>query len=479
MSSEQVAHASETKAIKENTTPTVPKGVQTPGWSSAPQPPAVNFLVGGRQLAVATSTSLLKFSYKEVLFTTSYDPFDQSSPRSLQHPLSFVPLQNGGSCFGCSASNLSALQLSKMVSFWPWKGDSSSPASFEKTLSTLSTKITDAQARLDRLRAKSRRLKVLWTLYLGFAYLVYAIVLLLVVGYKDLGIYEWTGMAGGPLLIHTTRAIISAYFTYHIDTTSTHLQTYQDERAKTIQKLKDATKYDSTMELIEKYGGENKKKSQKGGDDLNKTAPNNASISKKSGVSNVRGRTNLPPPPTANIMRPDSPAIIADAKSNDNHQQDQQTGAEFAPNAFTNPPPAPRNHHQQYMTPEAHWYDRIFDVLLGEDETAAKNRYALICHACRLVNGQAPPGTKTLAEVGMWKCCGCGATNGEKDEGKRIVEEVLASTTTDGTESATEGDAPESQNVGGETVGESSTSSATDGPAEAVKTRRRRGKQGA
>ncbi|KAG5973215.1 hypothetical protein E4U56_005207 [Claviceps arundinis] len=368
-----------------------------------------------------------------------------------------------------------------MVSFWPWKGDSSSPASFEKTLSTLSTKITDAQARLDRLRAKSRRVKVLWTLYLGFAYLVYAIVLLLVVGYNNLGIYEWAGMAGGPLLIYTTRAIISAYFTYHIDTTSTHLQTYQDERSKTIQKLKDATKYDSTMELIEKYGGENKKKSQKAGDDLNKTSPNNASIPKKSGASNASGRTNLPPPPTANIMRPDSPAMIADAKSHAKHQQDQQTGAEFAPNAFTNPPPAPRIHHQQYMTPETHWYDRIFDVLLGEDETAAKNRYALICHACRLVNGQAPPGTKVLAEVGMWKCCGCGATNGEKDEGKRIVEEVLASTatTTDGTESAIEGDAPEIQNVGGETVGESSTSSATDGPAEAVKTRRRRGKQGA
>ncbi|KAG6024798.1 hypothetical protein E4U40_003046 [Claviceps sp. LM458 group G5] len=368
-----------------------------------------------------------------------------------------------------------------MVLFWPWKGDSSSPASFEKTLSTLSTKITEAQARLDRLRAKSRRVKVLWTLYLGFAYLVYAIVLLLVVGYKNLGIYEWSGMAGGPLLIYTTRAVISAYFTYHIDTTSTHLQTYQDERSKTIQKLKDATKYDSTMELIEKYGGENKKKSQKGGDDANKTVPNNANVPKKN-VSNAPGRTNLPPPPTANIMRLDSPAIIADAKSNDKHQQDQQTGAEFAPNAFTNPPPAPRIRHQQYMTPETHWYDRIFDVLLGEDETAAKNRYALICHACRLVNGQAPPGTKTLAEVGMWKCCSCGATNGEKDEGKRIVEEVLASsttTTTDGTESAKEDDATETQNVGGETIGESSTSSATDGPAEAVKARRRRGKQGA
>lgn len=80
------------------------------------------------------------------------------------------------------------------------QGKDSSPASFEKTLSALSTKITTSQARLDRLHTNSRRVKVLWTLYLGFAYLVYAIVLLLVVGYRNLGPYEWTGMAGGPIL---------------------------------------------------------------------------------------------------------------------------------------------------------------------------------------------------------------------------------------------------------------------------------------
>ena len=79
------------------------------------------------------------------------------------------------------------------------QGDSST-ASFEKTLSTLSTKITETQASLDKVRASSRRAKVLWTLYLSFAYLVYAIVLLLVVGYKNLGAYEWTGLAGGPVL---------------------------------------------------------------------------------------------------------------------------------------------------------------------------------------------------------------------------------------------------------------------------------------
>lgn len=78
--------------------------------------------------------------------------------------------------------------------------DDSSPASFERTLSTLSAKIANTQASLERTRASSRRLRVLGTLYLSFAYLVYAIVALLVVGWKNMGVYEWTGMAGGPVL---------------------------------------------------------------------------------------------------------------------------------------------------------------------------------------------------------------------------------------------------------------------------------------
>lgn len=87
-----------------------------------------------------------------------------------------------------------------------FQGDDSSPASFEKTLSTLSVKITNSQARLDRLRATARRVKVLSTLYLSFAYLVYAIVLLLVVGWKNMGAYEWSGMAAGPVVYVSTNA---------------------------------------------------------------------------------------------------------------------------------------------------------------------------------------------------------------------------------------------------------------------------------
>jgi hypothetical protein len=71
-----------------------------------------------------------------------------------------------------------------------------------------------------------------------------------------------------------------------------------------------------------------------------------------------------------------------------------------------------------------HWYDRVLDLLLGEDETSPKNRIILICQNCRLVNGQAPPGTKSLAELGKWKCFGCGKLNGEEDEAVKAVQEM-------------------------------------------------------
>ena len=79
----------------------------------------------------------------------------------------------------------------------------------------------------------------------------------------------------------------------------------------------------------------------------------------------------------------------------------------------------------QYAAPEGpKWYDRILDVVLGEDETSAKNRIALICQNCRLVNGQAPPGARTLEEVGRWRCSSCQAWNGVESVEKRILKDA-------------------------------------------------------
>ncbi|KAI5463937.1 hypothetical protein BGZ63DRAFT_139644 [Mariannaea sp. PMI_226] len=370
-----------------------------------------------------------------------------------------------------------------MVTFWPWRGDSSSTASFEKTLSTLSTKIADTQGGLDRARANSRRTRVLWTLYLSFAYLVYTVVLLLVVGYKNLGAYEWIGLTGGPLLIYTTRTTLAAIYNFRIESLSARLKEYHEERAKTIQKLKDATKYDSTLELIEKYGGQEVKSKGKKKNSVDTDTPSGNSQDKGSdggAKQGTPGRTGMPPPPTANIQRRDiAPDSIV-------------PGAEFAPNAeFTSsnlpnsqlehPVTLPPTGYAQYniADSEPHWYDRIFDVLLGEDETAPKNRIVLICQNCRLVNGQAPPGTKSLSELGTWKCMSCGVLNGELDEGKRIIKEVLDQAAEDATtkqedEGSTEDDVVD---VAKEVLTEDLLKDADEGPAAGVRRRRGKGKK--
>ncbi|KAH8770784.1 hypothetical protein F5883DRAFT_551148 [Diaporthe sp. PMI_573] len=327
-----------------------------------------------------------------------------------------------------------------MVSLWPWKKDDSSTASFEKILSVLSTNIATTQARLERARASSRRVRLLCTLYLSIAYLIYAIVVLVVIGGKNIGAYEWSGLAGGPVLIYLVRTATSAVYDVRIDSLSSKLKGLQGDRAKTIQKLKDATKYDSTLELLEKYGGNDgsskpKRKGAEEGDPDNKKSP--ARSRRQNPVPSQR--THMPPPATANIRRdlipplnPGTPQPSGTGPQDLLQQQHQRTepSAEFAPNAYEGP--RPRSSHvpgAQYETNPAglqhHWYDRIMDTLLGEDETAAKNRIVLICSQCRLVNGQAPPGTTSLTEVGMWKCMGCGAQNGEETEGKRILKEVL------------------------------------------------------
>ena len=81
-----------------------------------------------------------------------------------------------------------------------YKGDDASPASFERALSLLSNKISKHSAHLDALRQRSRRLKGLWTLYAGFAYILYTVVLGLVLGWRNWGAKEYTAVAGGPVL---------------------------------------------------------------------------------------------------------------------------------------------------------------------------------------------------------------------------------------------------------------------------------------
>lgn len=207
------------------------------------------------------------------------------------------------------------------------------------------------------------------------------------------------------------------------------MEELQQQRDDTIEKLKDATKYNTTQELLKKYGGS--------------PTPNNISEAGIDAKPNpMDGNNRVPgggnpssiPPPTANIPRNSGqgsfspqpqlppPAEYASfgAIQLETAQRTPSTAlkisAEFAPNAF---PAAEPQYSQSDM--DAHWYDRLMDVLLGEDEYLPRNRLALICKKCRLINGQAPPGAKHPNDVGKWRCFGCGTMNGDETEATNIV----------------------------------------------------------
>jgi len=249
------------------------------------------------------------------------------------------------------------------------------------------------------------------------------------VGWKNWSYLEYTAVAGSPLFIHIIRQGINSYYKFRIDTATQRLEDQQAERAKTIDKLKAATKYNSTQELLEKYGGAPTAPKLK----KPKISPKTPKVTQPQ-----IQRTGTGPPPTANIQRPGQNQIpIANQPSTPQPVPNRspppntipspvsppgQAGPpEFAPNAFASP--AQYAQSGELIT-EGHWYDRVLDLLMGEDETSPKNRMALICQSCRLVNGQAPPGTKSPADLGKWRCFGCGAWNGEEDEAVKVVKEM-------------------------------------------------------
>ena len=250
------------------------------------------------------------------------------------------------------------------------------------------------------------------------------------------------------------RKLIRAFFDYRIDALESRLSHYQEERDKTIQRLKDATKYDSTLQLLQKYGApRERRQAAEAAEEHDRRDGSRERPPPRMQAAVMPLRTGLAPPPTANIPRPTTPqsrpvsagdsAATADGGAGAGafyrHAQvpqlyvDESLGSSggaapdlsitmnplLAPAAA--PPPGPR----QFEPAAPHWYDRILDLLMGEDETSAKNRIVLICWKCRLVNGQAPPGTKRLGDIGHWRCKECRAMNGEADEGKKLVSEML------------------------------------------------------
>lgn len=317
-----------------------------------------------------------------------------------------------------------------------------------------------------------------WTIYGGFTYILTALIFILVTGWQNWGTLEYSTVAGGPVLLWGVRRLLTLWYDYHIKNTLEYLDSLNKERDATIEKLKTATKYNSTQQLIDKYSKQTQDKKKR-----------RQSQDRQGPTVQGQQRVFTQPPPTANIPRgpasppqqqlpPGRPTSAGSLNGPPPYQPPSPAGpppgAEFAPNAFADPAPtAPASYG------ESTWYNRILDALLGEDETLAKNRFALICAQCKLVNGQAPPGAKTLEDVGKWRCSACGTMNGVEKVTAKLVKEVTESQAT--VEPApdiadAEDDAEESE-AGDDDAGE--LEDTTDSPAASTRSKKNRaGKKG-
>ncbi|KAF2086690.1 hypothetical protein K490DRAFT_43494 [Saccharata proteae CBS 121410] len=329
-----------------------------------------------------------------------------------------------------------------MVSLWPWKDDTSA-AGFEKTLSTLATKIAKTGSTNESLRQRSRKVRVVWTLWAGFAYILVFVVLTFITGWQNWGPVEGTALASGLPIIWLVRMALNSYYDYRIANTQAHLDHLYKERDATIEKLKAATKYNSTQQLLEKYGSPQpspvKTPASQGKRRTSGNNPQNQQKPPQQQMLPPQARTNMAPPPTANIQRrlppspdpttpspqtPQPPPSLHTPNRLPHGPTADEPSESFAPNAF-GPAATAAPAQQQYAPGPApsHWWDRLVDAMIGEDETLARNRFALICAHCRLVNGQAPPGIKTIEEVGQWRCQGCREWNGVESEARKLVKE--------------------------------------------------------
>ena len=228
---------------------------------------------------------------------------------------------------------------------------------------------------------------------------------------------------------------VDAYYNYRIAGTQSYLNDLYKQREAAIEKLKAATKYNSTQQLLDKYGGSSPKPSPSQAEKRQSMGGQNKPAAPRG------GRTGIAPPPTANIPGrqassvPSSPQItqfqrtepVTPVRPTSRQAGTASPTEEFAPNAFSAPLHPPPPAAPEYAPENPRWYDRILDVVLGEDETQPKNRIVLICKNCRLVNGQAPPGTRHLEEVGKWRCSECRTANGSESETSQMIRKVAES----------------------------------------------------
>ncbi|KAK9369780.1 hypothetical protein V1509DRAFT_652129 [Lipomyces kononenkoae] len=290
---------------------------------------------------------------------------------------------------------------------WLFKKRSPSPSSYEKVLDKIAAKIRQSESRIISLRASNRRVTGLLTLYSLLFYTIFLAYAALAQRFTDPPVVLST--IGAPPAIWLVRRGIFEVFSRRIKRQEATLQILRDDQKSKVEELKSSMKYYTTKSLLDRF--ESKNGSTGPGKDKTVAKNDDRGRVKQAESGSSIGAVGSAPPDS----------MLSQQRLLSAPQPLQFYNAQSIPQ----PPQPPK------------WYDRILDLLVGEDETDPRNRYALICFRCGMHNGLAPPGQ--TADSVKYICPVCGQWNPEEppnitaegDETSETAEEQSETTTKD------------------------------------------------
>ena len=322
----------------------------------------------------------------------------------------------------------------------------------------MAQKITVREQKQLHYSIRQRRVNGIFTLYSVLLYSAYTIFVFIDYNsnQKQFRLNYILGLLIAPFTIWLIRRLISWWFNRLTSSNAEYINALRSEQQEKIEDLKQSTNFYSTKALLEGFDSSFDKTSKRKSMMLGNASKGPGGPSGKPNGEEVRPDTGHGPSPPGIELSPQS--------KKPTHRSTKSIAAEdfeFAPNLpslqsspntkskspnepDTVPPGANsplrlRENFQrtnsmqmqmQMQQPQDYplgpvynanyqpsWYDKILDIIVGEDEYSPKSRYALICGNCRRHNGLAQPGE--LPQYVIYICPQCGFRNGQEKKKRK------------------------------------------------------------
>lgn len=244
---------------------------------------------------------------------------------------------------------------------------------YEKQLATLASRIILYETKVAVSRSRSRRFQGVVTLYTSVLYVFYLVTWILFFARNQLNPSSWIFYAApiptAPIFIYFSRQLISQFFARQITRQTSIVNTLRAEQNEKIEEYKSKTNFYSTKNIIDKYekqatisldqygdrvveGDSSGQKAQHGV----RQRPNSNCILHSVDVTGSDGQD----------LRP--PVAIGDHFTSFASSSRTVSATSFD---------ADISHSKLNDRYPVHWYDRLLDIIVGEDESNEKSRYAL------------------------------------------------------------------------------------------------------